>query len=230
MNALRAITVIIAGLGLAGCGVERLLGGMAQNYEYSKLIEVHPAYNGLENMKVAVLVDVDMSTLFQFPDVALTIGTNVSNRLRDNVPGIKVLSAALVSEWQFRTPQWSAMPYGEVCERLDVDRLVRIDVQEYRLHPPGNNWLWDGVCTATVGIVEREGFDPDGFADMFTVAVAYPDMQGVTRESADAARIQMGLLSLFVRDTAWLLFRHLEPKHPDKYRGPIEEGRYDGDD
>ena len=229
MKNLTTVLLLAGALGLGGCAIGHLVGGMAQNYEYTKLIEVHPVYDGLDNKRVAVLVDLDMSTLYQHPDVAVMISANVARRLQNNVPGISILSPSHITEWQFRTPSWSTMPYGELCERLDVERIVRVDIQEFRLNPEGNQWLWDGVCSAMIGIVEREGFDPDGYVEMFTVDVAYPDLQGVTRENADARAIQTGLLALFVRETSWLFFRHLEPKYPEHYDGPIKEGRYDPD-
>ena len=48
-----------------------------------------------------------------------------------------------------------------------------------------------------------------------------------TRDARLTRQIEMGLLAIFVRDTGWLFFRHLEPKYPDHYNGQIEEGRYD---
>ena len=230
MTRLLVLTIVTLGAAstMFSCAVGKLVGGMMQNYEYTKQVVTYPAYQDLENKSVAVIVDVDMVTLYEHPDVAVSIAANVSRRLAKNVPGIKVVPSALVIQWQFRTPQWNAMPYGEVAQRLNVDRIVHIDVHEFRLHPPGNQWLWDGLCGANVGIIERDGYDPDSYVDTFNVTVAFPDMQGVTRENASAQGVQRGLLTLFTRKTSWLFFTHLEPKFPDQYNGPIEEGRYDG--
>lgn len=216
-----SFVMLLAGcIGLCGCIVARLVGGMAQNVEYSTLIEVHPAYTGLENKTVAVLVTADLAMVYEHPEVALTIAANVSRRIRRNVPGARVLSAGAIADWQFRTTQWSAMPYGEIAEQLNADRLVLIDVYEYRLHPPGNQWLWEGVCTATVAVIERDGFDPDNYVDAFNIESRFPDVKGVGRDGAVAAQIRTGLLARFVERTAWLFYTHLEPKHPDKYKPP----------
>jgi hypothetical protein len=217
------VALVAAALTLGGCGVERLIGGMAQNYEYQKLKEVHALYPDLENKTVAVLVDVDLGTLYEHPDVVLTIATNVSRDVQLNVPGVRVISPTYVTEWQFRTPMWNAMPYGEIAESIGVDRVVHIDLYEFRLHPPGNRWLWEGVCAANVGIIERDGLDPDAYADVFSVESTYPSIRGVTRDSADANRIRTGLLKLFVDEVSWLFYPHLEPKYPDKFRGEIPE-------
>jgi hypothetical protein len=221
------VALVAAALTLGGCGVERLIGGMAQNYEYQKLKEVHALYPDLENKTVAVLVDVDLGTLYEHPDVVLTIATNVSRDVQLNVPGVRVISPTYVTEWQFRTPMWNAMPYGEIAESIGVDRVVHIDLYEFRLHPPGNRWLWEGVCAANVGIIERDGLDPDAYADVFPVESSFPPLKGVARDSATADQVRRGLLTLFVEQTSGLFYPHLEPKHPDKFTGRVPKGRID---
>ncbi|MHC4079763.1 MAG: hypothetical protein ACYS15_07200 [Planctomycetota bacterium] len=225
MTRFRAATLslLAASLLLAGCGFERLVGGMAQNYEYQKVIEVHPVYADLEGQTVAVLVDVDLGVLYDHPEVMLTIATNVSREIQLGVPGARVVAPNYITEWQFRTPMWSAMPYGEIAESIGVDRVVHIDLYEFRLHPAGNRWLWEGVCAANVGIIERDGLDPDSYADVFSVESSYPKLKGVGRDSATAEQIQTGLLALFIEQTGWLFYAHYEPKYPDKFRGEIPD-------
>ena len=104
-----------------------------------------------------------------------------------------------------------------------MDRLVHVDVFEYRLNPPGNRYLWEGVCSAYISVAERDGVDPDSFADQFMIESTFPTARAVSRESADAVRIQAGLLKTFVDRTSWLFYLHLEPKWPDKYVGPDPE-------
>lgn len=226
MRATRAIAGLAGVLVLGGCELGHLVGGMAQNYEYSKLVETHAVYDGLENQTVAVLVDADLATLYEHPEVAITVSTNVAHRIQTNVTGAKVLSPQIVADWQFRTPQWGALPYSDVAKDLGVERVVYVDLYEFRLHPRGNRWLWEGVCRANVGVIERDGLDPDNFADTFTVSATFPKESGVGRESADATRIQAGLLTLFVEQTGWLFYTHLEPKYPDKYNGPPPEQEF----
>lgn len=225
MTTPRGLTFLLlaGGFGLAGCQFGHLVGGMAQNYEYSKLIEVHPEYDGLEDKTVAVVVDADLATLYEYPDAAITVATNVSHRIQRSVPGALVLSPQIISDWQYRTPQWGALPFSDIASGLDVDRVVHIDLFEFRLNPPGNRWLWEGVCAGNVGIIERDGLDPDNFVETFRIAVNFPKEQGVGRDNADAAVIKSGLLTLFVEETAWLFYRHYEAKYPDKYNGPSPE-------
>ncbi len=220
-----AAAVLVCGgaVGAGGCGaVAKLIGGMAQNYEYQLRIEVLPQYSGLEGQTVAVIVEADLSTLYEHPNTVAKIAGGVVGRIRRDVPSAQVVDPGMVINWQYRTPQWNALPYGQIAEQLGVNRLVHIDLYEYRLHPPGNRWEWQGACSASVGVVERDGFDPDTFVEVFAVETRFPDIKGVGLESANRAQIEIGLLAEFIKKTAWLFHTHLEPKYPDKYR-PIRE-------
>lgn len=207
---------------VGGCQFGQLAGAMLQADEYQKLVDTPPRYAGLENKTVAVVVQADMATLYEFPDMAANIAGGVSGRIGRDVPGAQVLHPTVVLNWQYRTPQWNVLPYGEIAEQLNVDRVVFIDVLEFRLNPPGNRYLWDGVCIGRVGIIERESIDPDTFVETIDISAKFPNMEGVGRESATPAQIQTGLLAEFIKKTAWLFHQHLEPKYPDKYRPELD--------
>jgi hypothetical protein len=204
---------------LGGCAVASLIGGMAQNYEYQKEIEVLPEYEGLENRRVAILVDADLATQYQFPLLIDKVTGGVAMRIARDVPGVKMLPPNVSIQWQQATPQWNAMPLGEVAEQLQVDRLVYLEIFEFRLNPPGNSWIWEGVCIANVGVIERDGIAPDTFVENMTVRAEYPKAEGVTRQAARGEAIEYGLLAEFIKETAWLFHRHKRPKYPDKYQG-----------
>jgi len=214
-----AAALAAAAMLLTGCEVGKLIGGIAQADEDQKLIEVLPKYDGLQGHTVAVVVDADMSTLYEHPYLVAKLTNEVSAQIAQLVPDCmgKVQPPQAVINWQYRTPQWSALPLGDLADQLNVDRVVHIDVLEYRLNPPGNRWLWEGVCVARVGIIERGGIDPDTFSQTFDINAKFPTVTGVGRESASEANIQTGLLFTFVQKTGWLFYKHEEPKHPDRY-------------
>jgi len=206
------------GLGLGGCAAALFAGGVAQNFEYQKLLRVQPQYPDLAGQRVAVIVDLDYTLLYEYPDLAANIAGGVALRIARHVPEAMVLNPNDVIQWQWATPQWNAMTYGEMAESLHADRVVLVDIYEFRLNPPGNRFLWDGVCAANVGVVERDAFDPDMFSDSYTVVAAFPDIPGVDRTQATAQQIQTGVLAEFIKRSAWLFYEHLEPKYPDKFQ------------
>ena len=67
-------------------------------------------------------------------------------------------------------------------------------------------------------------YEQDGFTDVFTNALQhFPSRPSVlARQEADEADIARGLLTEFMKQTAWLFYFHLEPKNPDRYRPEIE--------
>jgi hypothetical protein len=216
------IVLLAAGPLVGGCAGFHLFGAMAQAFEDQKQIEVLPKYDGLEGKTVAVVVDADLAMLYEYPNLVTTVTGGVSARIARDAPDVIVLAPDLVIRWQWATHQWNALPYGEMAEQLNVDRIVYIDIQEYRLNPPGNRWIWDGVCMANVGVIERDNFDPDMFVDTFLVSSAFPDLEGVDRSNASEAQIEQGVLSDFIKRCAWLFHTHLEPKNPERYRPELE--------
>lgn len=214
--------LLCAAASLPGCAAGKLVGAMAGANEAQKIIEVPAKYSGLENKTFAVLVNGDAFMLYEHPDVPEIIAAGVTARLQRDVVGARALPPQAVIDWQFRTSQWNALPYGELAEQLNVDRVVLIDLQEYRLHPPGDRFFWEGVCMGRIGIIERGGLDPDTFAETFDITSTFPKEKGVTRESAYEANIRKGLLFEFVQKTSWLFHMHREPKYPDKYRPELD--------
>ena len=213
-----AMGLVLAIMPLGGCAIASLIGAMAQEHEYQKLLDMPPQYDGLENKRVAVLVDADLSTQYQHPLLVDKVTGGVTMRLARDVPGAKLVPPNIVVQWQYNTPQWNAMPMGQVAETLQVDRIVYIEIFEFRLNPPGNSYLWEGVCQATVGVIERDGIAPDSFVETMTVRAEFPPLEGVTRQSVRGEEIEYGLLQEFIKKTSWLFHRHLEPKYPDKFR------------
>jgi hypothetical protein len=170
-------------------------------------------------------VNTDLSTLYEHPDLTANVSGGLSLRIARDVPGTHVLAAAAVLNWQYRTPQWNALPYAEIAEQLNVDRVVFVDLLEYRLNPLGNQWLWEGVATGRIGIIERGGLQPDSFAETLDITAKFPKISGVDRNAATAQQIETGLLAEFIKHTAWMFHQHLEPKYPDKYRPELDQPR-----
>ncbi|MCZ6836630.1 MAG: hypothetical protein O7G85_12710 [Planctomycetota bacterium] len=218
-----ALLVTMSCMGVPGCGIVPLIGGMAQNYEYQKLVEVLAEYEGLQDQRVAVLVNADMSTLYEYPLLSRQLSGGLAVRIQQTVPGVRVMNPDAVLAWQFNTAGWNALPYADLVYSLDVDRIVYVELYEYRLNPPGDRWMWEGVCAAEIGIIEREGPDPDFFSVSMNVTTTFPEKNVVTRDEYPQQQIEMGLLGRFIRQTTWLFFDHIEPKYPDKYQGTVPE-------
>jgi len=72
------------------------------------------------------------------------------------------------------------------------------------------------MAGANVGIVERDSIDPDAFSEEYSIAVKFPDVKDLSRESASEQQIQLGLVAKFTQTVNKLFYDHLEDKYPNK--------------
>ena len=203
-------------LPMSGCILVGLSSAIGANIEKQKQIEVLAKYRGLENKSVAVLAHSDQRTAYEFPTAIPNIVGNMVLILDKNVPGVRVLDPRYSVTWMHQTPGWPTLPLADLAKELDVDRVVVIDIFEYRLNPEGNSFLWDGVAGANVSVVERDGIDPDSFAEEFQVISKFPDMEGIGKAQAGPREIEIGLQKTFVDQVGFLFYDHAEEKYPDR--------------
>lgn len=210
------LLAIVSLLPLGGCIIFGLSSAIGANIEKQKQIEVLAKYRGLENKSVAVLAHSDQRTAYEFPTAIPNIIGNVVLILDKNVPGARVLDPRFSVSWMHQTPGWPTLPLAELANELDVDRVIVIDIFEYRLNPEGNSFLWDGVAGANIGVIERDGIDPDSFAEEFQVISKFPDMEGIGKSQAGPREIEIGLQKTFVDEVGFLFYDHAEEKYPDR--------------
>jgi hypothetical protein len=214
LRAAVALALLGGVVGSTGC-IAGAVGAIGQQIERGKKLDVPAQYDGLEGQTSAVIVNADYATLVEHPAVVANITANVSARIKLYVKDASVLPPGQVLDWQYRTPQWRALPHGEIAKELGVARLVFIDLYEYRLNPVGNSYIWDGVAGANIGVVEADGLSPDEFAFTTNIVAKFPNKEGIGKESARREAIERGLLTLFIQKSSWLFYRHIEDKYPE---------------
>jgi hypothetical protein len=213
---LRMIAFLALVPALASCGMFGLVSKVGEAIEVEKKVEVLAKYKGLENKTVAVVMNAERSVLYEFPTVVPNVAANVAAGIKQYVSGSQVLDFRESLAWCYRTPSWTTLPLGHIAEELGVDRVVYVDIIEFRLNPPGNRWIWEGMAGANVGIIERDSLDPDAFAEEFSISVKFPDVKDLSRESASEAQVQLGLVAKFTQTVNKLFYDHLEDKYPNK--------------
>src|SRR5690606_24234076 len=103
---------------------------------------------------------------------------------------------------------WSTLAFDDLIEKLGTQRVVLIDLIEYRTHEPGNAHVWQGLISANVGVIEAEATDPDRMAYSETIGSKFPENSDIGMLNSDDQTIELGMLSLFSRDAAGLFYDH----------------------
>lgn len=207
---------------LVGCSLFAFGGAIAQAHEDQMLIEKMPEYS-LEGKTIAVVIEADLVMHYEHPGVSNLIAEAVAARIAQNVNKVRVVNPTQIAQWQYETPQWTAMPSTEIVNALKVDCVVYIQIQNYRLTPPGNQWLWEGYCAGLIGVIEAGSGSQDGFDQSYEIVCEFPKRPSVlSHTEASEGDISRGLLSEFIKQTSWLFYFHKEPKHPDRYRSELE--------
>lgn len=204
----RIASVLLALALLAGCGVAPWVAHGVAGGKGKKKVEVKAQYTKLADKKTAILVAADEYILYRHRHSTLAVARAVGTRLAEHVPGIEIVPPSDVIAFQDKNPYWTTVPYGELVGKLGVDRLVVIDLIEYRTHEPGNAYVKQGMIAAEVNVVEAESEDPDNPAFVTTVRAQYPEEGELGMVNSDDETIEVGVLVLFSRDAAGLFYDH----------------------
>lgn len=197
-----------------GCAAVGFLGALEENRRRSSTRQVEAEYTGLESQTFAVVIAADRSLEADHPGLVVRLTQGITERIAASGVG-QAKPALEVLAYQYNTPTWSASTMGELAEALGVSRLVFIELHEYRLHDPGNQYLWDGVAAGIASVVEADSLLPDDFVFQAPVRVSFPDQTGMTPMDIPRAAMTTELSRRFMDRCAWLFYTHEEPYYPD---------------
>lgn len=210
----RAVLLVLLGVTLpwqASCVVGALVGGMAESARRTGKTTISAEYTGLQDKSFAVVCVADRAVQAEEPGLVARIVTRVNERLALNAGASHFIRSDDLLATLYNAPQWSAMSPGDVAEMLGVERLVWIEVLEYRLHEPGNRHVWDGVLLASVRVYESDSGLPNDPMFERQILVRFPDSSGYLEEEIPAAAVSTELSNRLVNRAAWLFYEHDEP-------------------
>ena len=173
-----------------------------------KMIDVKAQYLGLAGQRVAVMTSADPHLLNQYPKAPLLLNSAITARIAKHVPGVTTTIPDKIDAFQTQNPYWANMRYGELAEKLGVDKVVLIDLIEYQTHEPGNAYIWQGLVTANIGVIDAHARDPDNFVFQNTVRARYPQDSDIGLFNSDNDTIQLGLVFLFAQQGGGLFYDH----------------------
>lgn len=215
MKTIAGVFATVGLLGLTGCAV---VGAMAENYRRETTRTIAPEYTGLDGKTFAVLVHADRAIQGDHPVLIEYLSERITDRLSnpENVPAAAgVVPPAEVLRYCYDHPSWHLKTREEVGKALaGVQRLVVVEVYEYRLNDPGNRYVWDGLAAGTISVFHLDGPTPEMAAMEKTITVKFPDEMGQGPEQLSTALVNTGLAKRFVDRLTWLFYTHEEDYYP----------------
>ncbi len=206
-----SITIgVVAALMLGGC-IGELIGGMAQSAHRQGSTTVEGKTDVLEGQTFAVVVVIDRSTSATSPALAETLTHRMTRQLAENSQASGYAPTQQVIAYLGNQPSWRAWPRGRLPEELGVDRVVLVDMIDYRVYEPGNAYLWDGLAWGSVEVYDATAFDPDRPIYEEEIRVRFPDGIGFGPTEMQESFVKTELLRRFVNRASWLFFTHEEP-------------------
>lgn len=200
---------------LAGCQLGALIGGVAETYKRGSTHAIPTQYSGLTGKSFAVLVVADRSIDSSHPGVVQLLSAKITERLHEFGAAKGFIDSADMMAFIYNNPRWAVRPRIELANELGVERLVVVELQEYRLHDPGNQYLWDGAAIGTVGVIEADSPTPENYTFEKLVTVKFPDKQGNGPEEYGQDLVTAVLNKRFTDRATWLFYEHEEPYYPD---------------
>lgn len=195
---------------LPSCAIVGVVGALAESAEREGSTTYPAEYEGLNDKSYAVVVSVDRMIESDHPGITARLTQTIDRALKENTTATAHIPAPRLLSMLYADPAWQAIPRGEFGEKLGVDRLVIIEVVEYRLHEPGNRYTWAGVASGIVEVYEIDSALPDDPMYEQPIAVAFPDRQGLLEEEIPEAVVTSELSRRFAERIAWLFYEHTE--------------------
>jgi len=204
------LLLLAAATALAGC---QAVGFVAQGVEeIAPPDKIKAEYDGPKGQRVAVLVDADLGIMFEHPQAQVEVCQALSERLAAKVPDVTVRNPKDVIAFQNENIYWNTATYAELANRLDVDRLVLVELTEYRLHEPGNVNIWQGAIQGRIAVAETDSENPNDRVYATMVSTQYPPNEPLGVVDADQQTIRKATLDMFARRAIGKFHEHTEER------------------
>jgi hypothetical protein len=208
------MSTVVGSMVLAAAGCQ-LVSGMTESYLRESTQTIQPEWDGLKGKTVGVLVAMDPSMHTRFPQMEIVMLARVTERLANPINNTGVTGYTDVREcvaFSANNPGWIAKSATELGEGLGgVDCVIIVEVDDFRLHDPGNMYTWDGEAAGTIGVYDLTSTVPNEFAFRKAVTVRFPDQKGSGSDTIAGDAVATELLRRFVDRTTWAFYAHEEP-------------------
>lgn len=169
-----AAGLLLAGV-LVGCDAGRY---MTYLFTDPQKETVRASFPGLEDSSVAVLIYVEEAILYDYPNVRLSLGSQLAATLEEHVPGIRVVSPVAIARYQDDNVHWDTADRTRIARDLKVDYVLLVSMLEYTLRQPGQMNAYQGRIIGEARVFDAS--KPEERADVWSIdeplEVVYPDV------------------------------------------------------
>jgi len=206
----KCLTLALAAFGVAASGGCELLGFLAVNYQENTPVKVEAEYEGLKGKSYAVFMVADRGIDANYPGLVPLMNSQINDRLREQAGASGWIPSQDLLAEIYNNPRWIAMPRGDLAKQLGVQRLIVVELQEFRLNDPGNQYLWEGRAAGLVSVLEADSATPDLYAFERPIDVKFPDKAGFGPQDLSGDVVSGALRKRFVDRACWLFYAHEE--------------------
>lgn len=115
--------------------------------------DVKAEYNKIADRKIAVVVWADRSTLDMYPRARYHVGKAVTWHLKKHLPDARFVGSEEVDRLQERSGlRWEGMSAVRLCEVLDCDLVLRVDLLAYTPRASDTRELRRGRVRGTLNL------------------------------------------------------------------------------
>lgn len=175
------IVLILPALALAlvsaGCAVFGVLANAAPPPT------VDAKYKGLSKQTVGVMVWTDRALAIDWPSLQLNLSQSIQTRLQQEagkkdhpklLEGTKLVAAESVVRFQHDHPETETEAITDVAPRMNLSRLIYIEVEKFETRPAESVELYRGTLTGNLKVLEvTEGHAKVVYEEP-NVSVSYP--------------------------------------------------------
>lgn len=211
-RSLAILVLLLTATFAGGCNILGFFGALEEQRRRTGKVWVDGEYDGLEGQKVAVVVDAsnDIYAIYGGEKVVGAILVEIIARLEANANAESIVPATEVVRVLYDKPDLLKRTYDEVAAEFKVNRLIVIQLDEFRLAEPGNQYVWSGQAAGNLLVIEADSYIEDDVRLEQYVNVTYPDQANATIDDMTAQAITLELLRRFTNRSSWFFYRHQE--------------------
>jgi hypothetical protein len=154
--------------------------------------DIAPAYKGLANQTVGVMVWVDRGVRVDYPNLQADIARDLTTKLnqatkprdpkdkaQSEVANIRYLDPMAIVRFQADHPELEGTPSKDVAVRLGVTRVIYLEVYSFETRPNESIDLFKGTLLSKMEVLEVSPPTAPGAAKVAKIAYTDGDMRSV---------------------------------------------------